>query len=99
MYNLIKGFNNFIGCVPFAAKGIETKNVGGLAVITQKSDLSCLRVLYGDAEGKILTGSYVCVKGSEFKSNWANQIYTANGISFILVPLGAVLLVSPEEVK
>ena len=93
MEKKIVGFNNNIACSPFASKGTEIKNVGGMAVITQKAELSSLKVIWGDSEGKILQGTTVYVPGTDFKLAYGSKIYSLNGQEFILVPIGNVLMV------
>lgn len=87
------GFNNHIACTPFASKGTETKTMGGMVVISQKAELSSLKVIWGDSEGKVSKGSTVYVNGTDFKQSYGTKVFNLNGQEFILVPLSAVLLV------
>ena len=93
---MIFGFNGQIGCVPFSTKGIETKSVGGLAIISQKTELTKLRVIYGDSEKTIIAGDCVFLNSSDFNTKFGTNVYSIDGQEFILVPLAQVRMVSKE---
>jgi hypothetical protein len=109
--DMIKGFNKFIACEPYAVQDDQDKNrvsVGRmqLKVVSQRTTLIPLKVIYGSEENDIDTGDvvYVTQAGQNqvgMTSQWAKSIDIDLGegrvVSVVMVPLDQVQLVDRRK--
>ena len=100
--NCLIPVNEKIACVPPESTQIKVKVQGGFGRVEQKTQLTGLRVLFGNelARGPRVwapTGCTVYVSGESLAAHqWAKQIYEHMGQKFIMVPEAMVVLVDPS---
>ena len=97
---MIYGFNNVIACEPFRAQSVETKSVGSAAlqlrIITNKSALVPLVVVFGSEEHRVRVGDRVFVVQPGPNDQWAKTVEVDTGAGkreVVLVTLDRVQLV------
>ena len=94
--------NGLIACEPPASTQAAVKVQGGFGRVQQKTQLTALKVVFGNdclpSQAKILvpTGWVAYVSGEQVAAHqWAKQVYEHEGVKFILVPESVVLMVAP----
>lgn len=88
--------NGLVACTPFPARHIEKKRVGGMVLISNNIELQELTVVLsatGDDCKNYLPGAKVWVRGDLYTQQWAKDVYTVGGKTFILVPKNFIQLV------
>jgi hypothetical protein len=84
--------NNAVAVEPFPTSTIQTTVKGGLLSVIQKSELTRLKVIYGNGK-EIQAGSFVYVSGEYCNSEWSRKVYTVSEQKFIMCPVTVVVLV------
>ena len=92
---MITGFNKLIACEPIKSNTIEAEVKKGFATTKNKIELVKLKVLFGTDEGPN-PGDSIYIMGDQVAHKWATTVFALDGVSFILVPLSAILLVDYE---
>lgn len=94
--------NGNIACEPPASTQVEIKVQGGFGRVSQKTQLTGLKVVFGNENlpemPKVLapTGSTVYLNGEQVAAHqWSKKVYEHEGVKFILVPESVVLMVAP----
>lgn len=93
---VIYAFGKNVATEPFQDREVKTENRGGFAVVSQKHNLTPLKVLFGNEEGRIDAGDVVWVSSEMMKAHWAMKEFTVKNYKFILVPEDAVQLVEKD---
>lgn len=85
--------NKLVATTPFP-KYVPTKVVkGGMALLERKIGLAELKVVLPTDDAKFMPGTSVFVRSDQDVHPWAKQIFTLDGVEFILVPESAIQVV------
>lgn len=85
---------------PFKVTKVEVKKNNGLAIITQRNELTELKVLstYFDKRFSLYAGDSIFVKSSDYTLPYArSEIMTHNGVDFIKVPIEQVVAIKKGD--
>lgn len=98
--------NGRVACEPFQNTAIETTVKSGVLTIKQKASLTCLTVVFGNANPLawqqtekivIFPGDKVWLRGEAVAHAWAKEVFEVNGKSFILVPIDFIVAKENES--
>lgn len=97
----LRGANKKVPVEPFTVKGVEVKVSSGFGTVSQKTDLTALKVVFpNEASGKpdlehlaLYPGDTVYVRGEMSAHQWAKEVFELHGKKFILMPEEFVLMV------
>jgi hypothetical protein len=88
---MLKTMNNLIACTPFPKQHMEKVVKGGFAMVDKKVNLQELEVvMFADYDKSLNPGTKVFVRGDAIVQNWAKEVFTQDGVEFILVPASAI---------
>jgi hypothetical protein len=95
----IKGFG-CIPCAPFPTNSVEVEETKGFARAKQKSRLTELNVVLvaqfvipnSNETTWLLPGNSIVVRSETNHSQWAKEVFTMDGVEFILVPATSVVM-------
>lgn len=87
---MIKAENNTIACSPFPTNSIELQKRNGVTLMKEKTELTGLTVIFGNAHFE--EGWTVYVKGDGKGHQWSKEVYEIDGKKFILIPCSMILL-------
>ena len=96
--------NGLVGCVPPDTVQVKVKVQGGFGRVEQKTQLTGLKVIFGNESDPtaiagicVSTGSVIYLSGEDLSNfQWAKQVYTHEGIRFIMVPCNKIVLIDPD---
>ena len=86
-----------IACEPFARNSLEVRRENGVAIPTQRDQLTGLKVVYGTAD--FAPGDIVFFEGDQCAQLWAKKVYTIDGQKFVLAPVNLVMVVERQGFK
>lgn len=97
----IRGVNKKVAVEPFPVKGVEVKVSSGFGTVSQKTDLTGLKVIFPneaadrpDLDRLVLNpGNTVYVRGEASAHQWAKEVFELHGKKFIMLPEEFILLV------
>lgn len=92
--------NKLVACTPFVKlTAAPSEKKGGLHMADLKVKLQELEiVMFSDHDPSLAPGTKVFVRGDAVTQNWAKEVWTQDGVEFILVPVTAIQYVNtPAE--
>lgn len=97
----IRGVNKKVAVEPFQVKGVEVKVSSGFGTVSQKTELTPLKVIFPneatdrpDSDKLVLyPGNTVYVRGEASAHQWAKEVFELNGKKFIMLPEDMIVLV------
>jgi hypothetical protein len=94
---MIIAYNKQIGCEPVENRGSEVEVRHGVSVAKHRSELTALKVVFGNES--IRVGSTVYVPSMSKNLPWFSQVHKIGSQAFILVPETSVLLVDTTALE
>jgi hypothetical protein len=89
--NKTKTVNKFVACSPFPKMYVEKVISSGMARVDKKVNLQELKVVFSSES--LISGQKVLVRGDTVTQHWAKEIFSLEGLEFILVPESAIMVV------
>lgn len=89
---MLTTMNKLVACSPFPKQHLEKVVKGGFAMVDKKVQLQGLEVVMPSYDPPLPTGSRVYVRGDAAVQNWAKEVFSVDGVEFILVPASFVQL-------
>jgi hypothetical protein len=88
----MKTHNKYVATAPMAQlEERKYKKVGGMSFAEERMALMPLKVVFSGDE--FLVGDTVYINALNAKAHtWAGQVFTINGVEFILVPMDFILM-------
>jgi hypothetical protein len=91
--------NKMVAIKPITNDGIKATVIGGVAMISQGSDVIITEVIFDSVmdDEVVMKGSKVMLPGDSAVRSWNNKRFKHNDEYFVLVPQGEILMLSPPE--
>lgn len=85
--------NKVVACTPFKTRALQKVVRAGMALIDKKVELEELTVQFPTEDGRLQPGMKVFIRGDNSVHPWTREVFTLEGIEFILVPESVILAV------
>ncbi len=91
---MIHTVNKKLAVAPFAIREVKTKRVSGVALMEHLVQLEKTTVLFPNQLG-VPPGTVIYVAGENVKHKWASEVFTHDGVQFIVLPEDLVIAFEP----